>query len=78
MGCLPVVINLNSGDPFEDRGCIEEFSSVAWNYNKMLQKELGKMEKSTQSLGVVINYIDIYNPLMEMIKAPTSFGEFSD
>ncbi|XP_030445088.1 GDSL esterase/lipase At5g45960-like [Syzygium oleosum] len=74
MGCLPVVINLNSGDPFEDRGCIEEFSSVAWNYNKMLQKELGKMEKSTQSLGVVINYIDIYNPLMQMIKAPTSFG----
>ncbi|KAF8026069.1 hypothetical protein BT93_F2783 [Corymbia citriodora subsp. variegata] len=74
IGCLPVVIDLNSGNPFQNRSCIEKFSSVAWNYNKMLQKELGKMEKSTKSVGVVINYIDIYNPLTQIIKAPTSFG----
>ncbi|KAK3427088.1 hypothetical protein EUGRSUZ_F03393 [Eucalyptus grandis] len=74
MGCLPVVININSGNPFRDRGCIEKFSSVARNYNTMLQRELGKMEKSFRSLGVVIGYIDIYNSVVRMIKAPHSFG----
>ncbi|EYU28037.1 hypothetical protein ABFS82_13G100900 [Erythranthe guttata] len=71
VGCLPAVITANSLDAFTKRGCIERLSSVARDYNRLLQS---KLKKSTQSHGAKIVYIDIYNPIEDMVKNPQQFG----
>ncbi|KAL2475285.1 GDSL esterase/lipase [Abeliophyllum distichum] len=70
MGCLPVVITLNSGNAFHSRGCSESLSSVAVDYNQKLQIKLKAME----SHGIRIIYADIYKPLDGMTKNPSKFG----
>ncbi|KAM7265342.1 hypothetical protein ACFE04_003025 [Oxalis oulophora] len=51
MGCLPIVITLNSDDAFKNRGCIDSFSAVGREYNTMLQSELDSMQNSFASQG---------------------------
>ncbi|KAH7858825.1 hypothetical protein Vadar_028428 [Vaccinium darrowii] len=63
IGCLPAVITLNS-DAFHGRDCIESLSSVARDYNRLLQNHL----KATQSSGPQIFYADIYTPLADIIQ----------
>ncbi|EYU28039.1 hypothetical protein ABFS82_13G100800 [Erythranthe guttata] len=67
MGCLPVVITLYT-DNHGKRDCIDYFSSVARNYNEMLEKQLKDMQiKQPQQSRSRIAYIDIYGPLHDMI-----------
>ncbi|PIN10421.1 Triacylglycerol lipase [Handroanthus impetiginosus] len=70
MGCVPSVITLNSDNAFTHRGCIEELSSVARDYNRLLQNKLTAMQ--SRDAGFV--YIDIYKPLDDMIKKPQHYG----
>ncbi|KAF5943858.1 hypothetical protein HYC85_017935 [Camellia sinensis] len=65
MGCLPAVITLYSNDLFHGRGCIESLSSIARDYNRMLQNELLKVMTVG---GPLIAYGDIYTPLIDMIQ----------
>ncbi|EXB88553.1 GDSL esterase/lipase [Morus notabilis] len=74
MGCLPIVITLNSPHGLKQRGCLDSYSSVARNYNKILQNELQFMHNSLAMFGARISYVDIYEPLMEMIQGPKKFG----
>ncbi|KAL5575329.1 hypothetical protein UlMin_017028 [Ulmus minor] len=74
MGCLPVVITLNSTNSFRQRGCIEKYNSISRNYNQILQKELHLMQNSFSTLGARISYIDIYGPLVEMSHKRKKFG----
>ncbi|CAA0817841.1 GDSL esterase/lipase [Striga hermonthica] len=66
MGCLPIVITLFSEDPIANRECITKFSSIARDYNSMLQNELNDMQKKLQPSGSRIAYVDIFGPLEEM------------
>ncbi|PON57392.1 Lipase [Trema orientale] len=68
MGCLPAVITLNSPNAFQSRGCIEKYCSVARDYNKILQNELHFMQRSLAIFGARIAYVDIYEPVIELIK----------
>ncbi|KAE8659684.1 GDSL esterase/lipase [Hibiscus syriacus] len=68
MGCLPVVITLNSGNATLERGCIENFSRAGMEYNQMLQIELNSMQGRLAHLGAKITYIDIFTPLVDMIQ----------
>jgi phospholipase/lecithinase/hemolysin len=74
MGCLPFMITTNS--PFDQRDCIEQFSSAARDYNLLLQHELKSMQlqlKSSNS-NAKIYYIDIYGPLDNMIQNHQKYG----
>ncbi|CAI9087347.1 OLC1v1021398C1 [Oldenlandia corymbosa var. corymbosa] len=70
MGCLPIVITLNSKDAFNNRHCIEKFSSAARNYNLELQKLLHTLRRPNLELL----YADIYTPLDDMITTPSKYG----
>ncbi|XP_014506393.1 GDSL esterase/lipase At5g45960 [Vigna radiata var. radiata] len=76
MGCLPIVITLNSHNVFFKRGCVDKYSAVARHYNMMLQHELFLMQLnfSNVPLGAKISYIDIYEPLNNMIQWHENFG----
>ncbi|WRX26507.1 GDSL lipase/esterase - like 10 [Theobroma cacao] len=68
MGCLPVVITLNSPNAILERGCIEKFSRVGMEYNQMLQNEVNSMRGRLAHLGAKILYVDIFTPLVDMIQ----------
>ncbi|KAK6123812.1 hypothetical protein DH2020_042443 [Rehmannia glutinosa] len=44
IGCVPAVITLNSDNALINRGCIERLSSVARDYNRLLQSKLTAMQ----------------------------------
>ncbi|XWS19669.1 hypothetical protein CRYUN_Cryun31cG0035400 [Craigia yunnanensis] len=68
MGCLPVVITLNSENAILERGCIEKYSLVGMEFNQMLQNEVNSMRGRLAHLGTKIDYIDIFTPLVDMIQ----------
>lgn len=76
MGCLPVMITLNLPNAFPQRECIAKYSSIARDYNLLLQNELNLMQLqlNVYDPGAKIYYIDIYGPLADMIQAPKRFG----
>ncbi|XP_020975169.1 GDSL esterase/lipase At5g45960-like isoform X4 [Arachis ipaensis] len=68
MGCLPIMITFNSNNALLERGCVDMFSSVARNHNLILQNQLNFMQlNSSMSTGAKIYYVDIYEPLSNMI-----------
>ncbi|KAI4304394.1 hypothetical protein MLD38_039914 [Melastoma candidum] len=74
MGCLPIMITLNSDHAITQRGCMDQYSSVARDYNSLLQAELGIMQNGLASRGARIYYADIYQPLLDMIQRSDAYG----
>lgn len=74
MGCLPAIITLFSNNPILERGCIEQFNTVARDYNRMLQNDLIKLN-TTNPLGARFYYLDIYSPLVDMIQGNGKLGK---
>ncbi|KAK4440007.1 GDSL esterase/lipase [Sesamum alatum] len=70
MGCVPAVITMNSDHALTHRGCIESLSSVARDYNRLLQNKLTAMHIH----GAKIFYVEIYKPFDDLIKDPQQFG----
>lgn len=81
MGCLPIVITLNAVETHnKQRKCIEKYSSVARDFNAMLQTELNSMQMKLAHLGFKIYYVDAYNALTNIIQSHSQLGfdEVSD
>ena len=76
MGCLPIVDTLYSNYTINQHGCIEKYSSVARDYNQMLQIELNSMQLSLANQGATIQYVDIYGSLIDMIQDHEKYGEW--
>ncbi|KAL3741771.1 hypothetical protein ACJRO7_017271 [Eucalyptus globulus] len=74
MGCLPIMITLNSNNALLQRGCMDRFSSVARDYNVLLQMELASMQSSLASQGSRIYYADSYNLPNDMIQRFPIYG----
>ncbi|XP_058095730.1 GDSL esterase/lipase At5g45960 [Magnolia sinica] len=74
MGCLPIVITANRGGPFQKRACVDALNSVAQDYNRKLQDELGAIQKRCGNEGCRFVYVDIYGPTADMILRPAKFG----
>ncbi|KAL9232139.1 hypothetical protein vseg_007279 [Gypsophila vaccaria] len=73
VGCLPIV--MTSRDPSYNnipRQCVESLSTLARDFNHMLQIELNTVQISRPTLTVV--YADIYTPLQDQIYHPTKYG----
>lgn len=73
MGCLPILITLNSGNALHNRGCIESLSVTAVDYNQKLQMKLKTMQSHVS--GATIVYADIYKVMDEMTQNPSKFGK---
>ncbi|KAL3011217.1 hypothetical protein AAZX31_07G187600 [Glycine max] len=77
MGCLPIMITLNSHNVFLERGCVDKYSAVARDHNMMLQQELFLMQlnfSNNNPASAKISYLDIYGPLDDMIQAHQNLG----
>ncbi|XXG61465.1 hypothetical protein AAC387_Pa05g0072 [Persea americana] len=85
MGCLPLVITLEShklGFEIPERGCIDSLNSLSSDYNQKLQDELMALQmhktssgsSSSLSLGLRLAYCDIYHPVLDMVQHPAKFG----
>ncbi|KAL9321155.1 hypothetical protein ACSQ67_012994 [Phaseolus vulgaris] len=76
MGCLPLMITMNSPNALFQRHCIDEYSSVARDYNLLLQHELQKMQLhlNFSASKAKIYYVDIYKPIADMIQSRKIFG----
>ncbi|KAF5944350.1 hypothetical protein HYC85_018427, partial [Camellia sinensis] len=67
MGCLPMVITLNSDNAILQRGCVDYFSSVSKQHNMLLQLKLKTIQIGLEELGGRIVYLDVHGPLSDMI-----------
>lgn len=72
IGCVPAVISLNSDNALTDRGCIQRLSTVARDYNRLLQTKLAALQR--RSPGATLVYMDIYNPIDHMVNNPQKYG----
>ncbi|KAK9166944.1 hypothetical protein Scep_002135 [Stephania cephalantha] len=74
LGCLPAQRTLAGG---KQRECAEEFNKASDLFNSKLSNALDQFNKECKHLRAV--YIDIFNPLLDLIKNPRSYGfEVSD
>ncbi|GMH05487.1 hypothetical protein Nepgr_007327 [Nepenthes gracilis] len=79
MGCLPIVITTNAftNNIFNhQRNCVESLSTVARNYNQLLQLELNiiNIRLAAADPRTAIFYLDIYAPLAYLVQGPGRLG----
>ncbi|KFK36915.1 hypothetical protein AALP_AA4G189300 [Arabis alpina] len=78
IGCLPVQVTLNGFTSlplpriFHHRSCTENQNADSRIYNQKLQKLNLRLSKRLR--GSKVLYLDIYSPLMGMIKHPHKYG----
>ncbi|XP_047328237.1 GDSL esterase/lipase EXL1-like [Impatiens glandulifera] len=70
LGCLPSQRTVAGGLL---RGCVEEYNLAAQIYGNTLSTALASLSRTLDSKARVV-YIDIYNPLLEIIKNPSENG----
>lgn len=56
------------------RHCIEKYSVVGSNYNKLLQTELASMQTTLASSGVHIAFVDTFAIATEFVQNPSKYG----
>ncbi|GMH05485.1 hypothetical protein Nepgr_007325 [Nepenthes gracilis] len=78
IGCVPSIITVNSALSIpvlqhRRRPCIDSLSSIARQYNQMLQAELKALQSSFKE-NCTLAYADIYTPLDGYIRRPYEYG----
>ncbi|KAK7837753.1 gdsl esterase/lipase [Quercus suber] len=68
-GCLPSQRTLFGGSEEE---CVKELNQASQVLNDKLSRELGYLNNNLPNANVV--YIDIYNPLLDIITNPKKYG----
>lgn len=76
IGCVPAVITLHSDNALLHRGCIQNLSAVARDYNRRLQDKLVALERRS-TRGTAIVYVDIYSPIAQMVSNPQNYGNLA-
>ncbi|CAA0828117.1 GDSL esterase/lipase [Striga hermonthica] len=71
IGCLPIQMTVKS--PIL-RACSHRENADAKSYNEKLMKLLPRMENELP--GSKILYVDVYNPLMDIINNPEKYGKY--
>lgn len=70
IGCLPASITLFSED---SNKCVEKMNSAAVSFNYKLNWTSQSLQKKFSDLNIVV--LDIYTPLLDMIKKPQDKGK---
>jgi len=68
IGCVPSQRTLAGG---LERKCSEKYNYAAKLFNSKLSKEVDSLQKSPNSRIV---YIDVYNPLLDIIQNYKNYG----
>lgn len=77
IGCLPVVITLYSSNAFLERGCIDRYSTVARDFNVLLQAELLSLQtRLSKKSPTFIGYINAYDRVIEIIRNGGKSGQY--
>ncbi|KAM1115193.1 hypothetical protein TB2_038290 [Malus domestica] len=71
VGCLPIQVTVKFGKPKDGR-CVDDENSDSQIYNQKLVKLLSKMQSLLPGSRIV--YLDVYEPLIDMINNPHKFG----
>ncbi|XP_077212687.1 GDSL esterase/lipase At2g30220-like [Tasmannia lanceolata] len=71
IGCTPIQRTLNFKTP-ADKTCVDNQNMGALNYNSKLKKLLPEVQASLP--GSKIFYINLYDPLMDIITHPQKYG----
>ncbi|KAK1554694.1 hypothetical protein Q3G72_016046 [Acer saccharum] len=69
IGCLPAQRTLAGGI---ERECVEDYNQAAILFNKKLSAKLDSLSGSLSNSKIV--YIDVYNPLLDIIQNPQKYG----
>ncbi|GMH06568.1 hypothetical protein Nepgr_008408 [Nepenthes gracilis] len=69
LGCLPSQRTLAGGP---QRSCVEEYNQAATLFNSKLYSEIQSLNRMLP--GLKIAYLDIYNPLLDLINNPSQSG----
>ncbi|KAM7466556.1 hypothetical protein LguiB_014118 [Lonicera macranthoides] len=69
IGCLPSQRTIRGG---LNRECVEKYNQAAQLFNKKLSSKIDSLGKSL--LESLVVYVDIYNPLLEIIHNPSNYG----
>ncbi|XP_020252782.1 GDSL esterase/lipase At2g40250-like [Asparagus officinalis] len=82
LGCVPIQMTINTVTALMKTGsftrllgprvCIDQQNADSVSYNSRLQALINRMESSLE--GTRFAYVDIYNPVMHMIKNPGAYG----
>lgn len=70
IGCLPTTRTLTGG---VQRQCSEKHNQAAKIFNSMLSRMLDALNRNLPDSRIV--YVDIYNPLLDLIENPTNYGK---
>ncbi|XP_042027346.1 GDSL esterase/lipase At2g40250-like [Salvia splendens] len=70
VGCLPLDISTKFG--FK-RECVSQHNADATQFNERLQQYINQFVTEMPQLKIA--YIDIYNPMMDMINNPSRYGQ---
>jgi hypothetical protein len=71
IGCVPSQRTI-AGD--HDRECVSLYNQASVLYNAALEKEIKLLNGSAELPGSVLKYIDLYNPLLDMVQRPATYG----
>lgn len=69
IGCVPALRTLRGGIA---RDCVDTYNQASIKFNSELSMELERL--ATYHPGTKIVYIDVYNPLLELILHPSDYG----
>ena len=72
IGCLPSQRTLAGG---LNRMCVDRYNQAAQLYNAKLSSQLDTLGNTLPQSKVV--YVDIYNPLLDLIQNPQNYGKMS-
>ena len=72
LGCMPSQRTLAGGI---ERECVEDYNQAAILFNKKLSAKLDSLSGSLSNSKSV--YIDVFNPLLDIIQNPQKYGKYS-
>ncbi|KAL6533040.1 hypothetical protein OROMI_027153 [Orobanche minor] len=75
VGCLPIQVTLGSVVPsfhMFRRVCVNQQNSDSQAYNAKLENLISRLQRVLPASRIA--YVDIYNPIMDMIQRPAAFG----
>lgn len=71
IGCVPSQRTIAGG---HERECVSLYNQASVLYNAALEKEIKLLNGSAELPGSVLKYIDLYNPLLDMVQRPAAYG----
>ena len=72
VGCVPYHRTLSGGI---ERKCIQKYNNAVMLFNDKLLREIGFLNQKLPNSRIV--YIDVYNPLLDIIVNHQKYGNFS-